>query len=48
MTTAQNLFIDALAAKADADPRIRAAWLAGSFGQKKRLTVGATWTLICW
>ena len=34
MTTAQNRFIDALAAKADADPRIRAAWLAGSFGQK--------------
>ena len=34
MTTAQNRFIDALAAKAEADPRIRAAWLAGSFGQK--------------
>ena len=34
MTTAQDLFIDALAAKAEADPRIRAAWLAGSFGKK--------------
>ena len=33
MTTAQDLFIDALAAKAEADPRIRAAWLAGSFGK---------------
>ena len=34
MTTAQDRFIDGLAAKADADPRIRAAWLAGSFGKK--------------
>ena len=34
MTTAQDRFIDALAAKAEADPRIRAAWLAGSFGKK--------------
>ena len=34
MTTAQDRFIDALAAKAEADPRIRAAWLAGSFGKR--------------
>ena len=34
MTTAQDRFIDGLAAKAEADPRIRAAWLAGSFGKK--------------
>ena len=34
MTTAQDCFIDALAAKAVADPRIRAAWLAGSFGKE--------------
>ena len=34
MTTAQDRYIDALAAKAEADPRIRAAWLAGSFGKE--------------
>ena len=34
MTTPQTHFIDALAAKAEADPRIRAAWLAGSFGKE--------------
>lgn len=33
MTTVQNNFIDALTAKAEKDPRIRAAWLAGSFGK---------------
>lgn len=33
MTTMQTRFIDALAAKADADPRVRAAWLTGSFGK---------------
>ena len=33
MTTAQTRFIDALTAKAEADLRIRAAWLAGSFGK---------------
>ena len=33
MTTVQTRFIDALAARAEADPRIRAAWLAGSFGK---------------
>ena len=31
--TMQARFIDALAAKADADPRVRAAWLEGSFGK---------------
>lgn len=34
MTTAQDRFIDALAAKAQADPRVRAAWLAGSYGKE--------------
>ena len=34
MTTAQDYFINTLTAKADADPRIRAAWLAGSFGKE--------------
>ena len=34
MTTVQDRFIDALAAKADADPRIRAAWLTGSYGKE--------------
>ena len=34
MTTAQDCFINAFAAKVDADPRIRAAWLAGSFGKE--------------
>ncbi len=33
MTTVQARFIDALAAKAQADPRVRAAWLTGSFGK---------------
>ena len=33
MTTMQTRFIDALTAKADADPRVRAAWLTGSFGK---------------
>lgn len=35
MTTAQSRYIDALAAEAEADPRVRAAWLAGSFGKGK-------------
>ena len=35
MTTTQERFINALAAKADSDPRIRAAWLTGSFGKGK-------------
>ncbi|MDE0632941.1 MAG: aminoglycoside 6-adenylyltransferase [Caldilineaceae bacterium] len=34
MTTPQSRFIDALAANAEADPRIRAAWLTGSFGKE--------------
>ena len=34
MTTAQDYFIDALAAKVAAEPLIRAAWLAGSFGKE--------------
>ena len=33
MTTAQDRFIDALAAKSQADQRVRAAWLTGSFGK---------------
>ena len=33
MTTPQSRFIDTLAAKAEADPCIRAAWLTGSFGK---------------
>lgn len=33
MTNPQSRFIDALATKAHRDPRIRAAWLAGSFGK---------------
>ena len=33
MTTTQTRFIDALTAKAESDPRIRAAWLTGSFGK---------------
>ena len=35
MTTAQARFIEALAAEAEDDPRVRAAWLAGSFGKGK-------------
>ena len=35
MTTAQSRYIDALAAEAEADPRVHAAWLAGSFGKGK-------------
>lgn len=35
MTTAQARFIDTLAAEAEYDPRVRAAWLAGSFGKGK-------------
>ena len=34
MTIAQTRFIDALTAKAETDPRIRAAWLTGSFGKR--------------
>ncbi len=34
MTIAQTRFIDALTAKAENDPRIRAAWLTGSFGKR--------------
>ena len=34
MTTAQFRFIKALTAKVEADPRIRAAWLTGSFGKE--------------
>ncbi|MDE0143645.1 MAG: aminoglycoside 6-adenylyltransferase [Caldilineaceae bacterium] len=33
MTTAQFRFINALTAKVEADPRIRAAWLSGSYGK---------------
>lgn len=33
MTTAQFQFIRALTAKVEADPRIRAAWLSGSYGK---------------
>lgn len=35
MKTAQSRFIDALSAEAEADARVRAAWLAGSFGKGK-------------
>ncbi len=34
MTTAQLRFINALTAQAEADPRIRAAWLTGSYGKE--------------
>ena len=34
MTTAQDCFIDALTAKVEADSRVRAAWLGGSFGKE--------------
>ncbi len=34
MTTAQFRFINALTAKVEADPRIRAAWLSGSYGKE--------------
>ena len=33
MTAPQSFFIDGLTAKANSDPRVRAAWLAGSFGK---------------
>lgn len=33
MTTAQSRFINALTARVEADPRIRAAWLSGSYGK---------------
>ena len=34
MTTAQFRFINALTAEVEADPRIRAAWLSGSYGKE--------------